>query len=131
MDTYSLRLSRRAASLLVLGMIVILVAACGEEHKSGTAVSLFNKDRGASIATPNSLLPQEPSAGADQNGSLESEEEASFSAKGAPILEPVAPGGNRAGTAEWLVMLYLNADDNMLERDILLDLNEAEKIGSN
>ncbi len=31
----------------------------------------------------------------------------------------------------WLVMLYQDADDKILEQDILLDLNEAERIGSN
>lgn len=30
----------------------------------------------------------------------------------------------------WLVMLYLNADDAVLEEDIFFDLNEAEMIGS-
>lgn len=36
----------------------------------------------------------------------------------------------QADEAEWLLMLYLNADDNSLELDILLDLQEAELIGS-
>jgi hypothetical protein len=31
---------------------------------------------------------------------------------------------------EWLVMLYQNADDPILEKDIFLDLNEAELVGS-
>lgn len=31
---------------------------------------------------------------------------------------------------EWLVMLYQNADDEVLEGDIYTDLNEAELIGS-
>jgi len=30
----------------------------------------------------------------------------------------------------WLVMLYQDADDNILEKDIYLDLNEAEKAGA-
>ncbi|MDP3450074.1 MAG: clostripain-related cysteine peptidase, partial [Anaerolineaceae bacterium] len=30
----------------------------------------------------------------------------------------------------WLVMLYQDADDEILERDIFLDLNEAEIVGS-
>ena len=32
--------------------------------------------------------------------------------------------------AEWLIMLYMDADDETLEESILLDLNEAELIGS-
>ena len=31
---------------------------------------------------------------------------------------------------KWLVMLYQDADDQVLEQDIFLDLNEAEKVGS-
>jgi hypothetical protein len=31
---------------------------------------------------------------------------------------------------KWLVMLYQDADDEVLEQDIFLDLNEAEKVGS-
>jgi hypothetical protein len=33
-------------------------------------------------------------------------------------------------TLSWLVMLYQDADDEMLEEDICLDLNEAERAGS-
>ncbi len=42
---------------------------------------------------------------------------------------PTAVPSNNSGTT-WLVMLYQNADDNALERDIFIDLNEAEMIGS-
>jgi len=36
-----------------------------------------------------------------------------------------------AGEAKsWLVMLYQDADDKVLEQDIFVDLNEAEKVGS-
>ena len=31
---------------------------------------------------------------------------------------------------KWLVMMYQDADDQILEQDIYLDLNEAEKVGS-
>ncbi len=43
-----------------------------------------------------------------------------------PISPPAAAG--EAGT--WLIMLYQNADDGVLEKDIFIDLNEAEIIGS-
>ncbi len=41
-----------------------------------------------------------------------------------------APPQQDAAEAEWLVMLYQNADDEVLEGDIFTDLNEAELIGS-
>jgi len=41
----------------------------------------------------------------------------------------VAPGGATTGQT-WLVMLYQDADDKILEQDIYVDLNEAERVGS-
>lgn len=39
---------------------------------------------------------------------------------------PAAPGEAKS----WLVMLYQDADDKILEQDIYIDLNEAERVGS-
>lgn len=41
---------------------------------------------------------------------------------------PPAPAAN--GSQTWTIMLYQDADDQVLERDIYLDLNEAERVGS-
>jgi hypothetical protein len=43
-----------------------------------------------------------------------------------PTREPVT---GQAGQ-KWLVMLYQDADDQVLEQDIFFDLNEAEQVGS-
>jgi hypothetical protein len=40
-----------------------------------------------------------------------------------------APSSGQSGQT-WLVMLYQDADDQILEQDIFLDLNEAERVGS-
>jgi hypothetical protein len=40
-----------------------------------------------------------------------------------------APAQGAAGQ-KWLVLLYQDADDKILEQDIYVDLNEAEKVGS-
>ncbi len=42
----------------------------------------------------------------------------------------VRPAAAPAGEARWLVMLYQDADDKILEEDINVDLNEAERAGS-
>jgi len=42
----------------------------------------------------------------------------------------VPPAGISGGEHTWLVMLYQDADDKVLEQDIHLDLNEAERVGS-
>jgi hypothetical protein len=49
-------------------------------------------------------------------------------AKPRPTRTP-APAGAASGD-KWLVMLYQDADDEILEKDIYLDLNEAEQAGS-
>ncbi len=43
-----------------------------------------------------------------------------------PFVPPAASGDGDT----WLVMLYQDADDKILEQDIYIDLNEAERIGS-
>ena len=44
---------------------------------------------------------------------------------------PFTPPASVSGDASsWLVMLYQDADDKVLEQDIYLDLNEAERVGS-
>jgi hypothetical protein len=40
-----------------------------------------------------------------------------------------APSESTEGES-WLVMMYMDADDQVLEQDIFLDLNEAERVGS-
>ncbi len=43
---------------------------------------------------------------------------------------PAISGAPAKAGQTWLVMLYQDADDKVLEKDIYLDLNEAEKAGS-
>ncbi len=48
-----------------------------------------------------------------------------------PTRAPAASGGNANPASQtWTVMLYQNADDEVLEADIFIDLNEAERVGS-
>jgi len=54
-----------------------------------------------------------------------------------PDLPPTAPAPLKtlvsqppASAPTWLVMLYQDADDKVLEQDIFFDLNEAERVGS-
>jgi hypothetical protein len=45
--------------------------------------------------------------------------------------EPFVPPSTTSEEGQtWLVMLYQDADDKILEQDIYVDLNEAERIGS-
>lgn len=52
-----------------------------------------------------------------------------------PTRRPASGAGSSSGAAtaggdKWLIMLYQDADDKVLERDIYVDLNEAERVGS-
>ncbi len=58
-----------------------------------------------------------------------SEEESEESTE--PQDEPTSrPNPSTNGEDTWLVMLYQDADDEVLEEDIFIDLNEAEMVGS-
>lgn len=51
----------------------------------------------------------------------------------AQVVQPTRPAAIPSGPTSgdtWLVMLYQDADDQILERDIYVDLNEAERVGS-
>jgi hypothetical protein len=53
-------------------------------------------------------------------------------APAAPFATYYSPATAPAGSAgRWLVMLYEDADDSVLEKDMCFDMNEAEKAGSN
>jgi len=49
---------------------------------------------------------------------------------GAAAAGDTASGGTAGGGDTWTVMLYQDADDQVLEQDIYVDLNEAERTGS-
>ena len=44
--------------------------------------------------------------------------------------KPFTPPAASSDGSTWLVMLYQDADDKILEQDIYLDLNEVERVGS-
>jgi len=46
----------------------------------------------------------------------------------APVAGFTPPAGSKSGS--WTVMLYQDADDQVLEQDIFTDFNEAERVGS-
>jgi hypothetical protein len=58
--------------------------------------------------------------------SIESPQPNRTSAQPAPTRPPAAA----AAPVEWLVMVYANADDETLEKDIVTDVNEMELVGS-
>jgi hypothetical protein len=52
--------------------------------------------------------------------------------KASPVQDTATPQADVPSSGgTWLVMLYQDADDEILEEDIFTDLNEAERVGSN
>lgn len=84
--------------------------------------SLFG--RGGGGPQEAAFVPEAPAA----NVAPVVQEEAPTSAP-QPVM--AQPAEDRAGEqAEWLIMLYQDADDKILEEDIYVDFNEAERAGS-
>lgn len=118
--------------MLVLILPLILLTACG-----GDAEEEATEQPTAAVATATEPAPveaeEEPAEEAVEPEPAEAEEEVA-EAEEATEPEPVeaeeeaAPAEAEGDT--WLVMLYQDADDEILEQDIFIDLNEAEMIGS-
>lgn len=47
-----------------------------------------------------------------------------------PTPRPLTGGASPTRGDTWLILLYQDADDKILEQDIYIDLNEAERVGS-
>ena len=94
--------------LLLIGILLILLLCIGP-------FMLFNGFGGDSEAPMATDLGAEPqSSGAQVNGPV-------------AAVDLTASGDV---DQKWLVMLYQDADDKILEKDIFIDLNEAELAGS-
>jgi hypothetical protein len=115
-----------SAGMGCLGLVALLVI--------GGLVLLFGGGGGNDAGQ---LLQQEaPSAvfGEQAQQVFPEVEEPVFQAPEAnPTITLNLQGGEGSGTAggdTWTVMLYQDADDRVLEQDIFVDFNEAERVGS-
>jgi hypothetical protein len=83
-----------------------------------------------SYATPEDIATPEPAV-------QDAPTEIPASAAATEVPTAASAGGAAAGSAgagaakqKWTVLLYLDADDKILDQDIFFDLNEAERVGS-
>src|SRR5512133_2585529 len=88
--------------VLAFALLVSMQIACGTETEEPTSEAEVTEE----AAATESESANEPAQPAEVNPAVQGE-----------------PG-------TWLVMLYQNADDEILEEDIFIDLNEAEIVGS-
>jgi hypothetical protein len=101
----------RLSPLMLVGLLVVACLCVG-------AFLLFNPGDSSEVAyeppaavATQPLQPAEPILPTNTPG---------------PFVPPSTTGQGQT----WLVMLYQDADDKVLEQDIYVDLNEAERIGS-
>lgn len=110
----------RMSPMLLIGVLVVLVICVlplffffggsddgGSDGGGGQAAVLPPVDEGGGSA----------SSSGDSPGEI-------------AIDESFVPPATSGEGESWLVLLYQDADDKILEQDIYLDLNEAERIGS-
>jgi hypothetical protein len=101
----------RLPSCMVIVVVVILLLVFGGK---GIIGQLFGGSTGTG-----SPLDQAPIANIDTPIS---------NVQSAPFAGFTPPAGDKAGS--WTVMLYQDADDQVLEQDVFTDFNEAERVGS-
>lgn len=99
-------------SPLVVILIVIALAVCGIP----LSILTGGDDDGDTVAQP-IFTDTDSSDSSSQSSQPSSDPPPTLSATG-------------ASDQTWTVMLYQDADDKILEEDIFLDLNEAERVGS-
>lgn len=79
---------------------------------------LLNGGQGLNVSTPSDQTTNQGNSG------LQPVE------PGLPASNFTPPVPATSGNQTWTVMLYQDADDQVLEKDVFLDLNEAERVGS-
>jgi hypothetical protein len=108
---------RMSPLMMVLGGAVFLCLV--------VAMAIFGGGNGGDSVDQSAFEPAAPPAVDSGQGGL-----AQLPAD-TPTPRPTRPAsvGSTPGQT-WTVMLYMNADDKILEQDIFVDLNEAELVGS-
>ncbi len=111
---------RPLRSLTVIAIAFsLLLAACLDEAALRELESALATEEAAILQTEAAGVAEEPATSTPRPP--------------APTRTP-APAGAGGSTTRpnqtWTVMLYQNADDEVLEQDIFIDLNEAERVGS-
>ena len=109
--------------LLLIGLVVILLLCIGP-------FLLFNGFGGDGEQAPaavDQLVQQQPAA--TESASLPPSDVAQAPSIGSSAASvDLAQSGDP--NQKWLIMLYQDADDKILEKDIFIDFNEAETVGS-
>lgn len=102
----------------------LLLTACVDEQTIREFEALVQTEEAAALATEQAVNVQPPIS------------EATRTPRPATSVPPTRPASTGGGSTTnpneqtWTILLYQNANDEVLEQDIFIDLNEAEAIGS-
>ena len=123
--------------LLILIVIVLIAVFGGPNLLNQSAPDTQNQENNPSVAqaTATESLNTEPintEPPATEASSAPTEAAANQPAAATPAGSnaAAAPAAGSTKGQKWTVMLYEDADDKVLEKDIYVDLNEAERVGS-
>ena len=108
---------RRRPSLLLIILLLALAACC---------IFVILPQLGSFLGDSGSLTTDNGNTYVEPTSPQTYIEQPTAAPVGAlPTLAPATAGGD-----SWLIMLYQDADDQVLEKDIFIDMNEAERVGS-
>jgi clostripain len=113
-------------TLLIIGGFLLLLFVCGGPSMLMGGLGSMFSGGGGDQQQVQQAMEQVPQVQQDQ---------AAPAAQQEPVPTVAANVGQVTGTTNadgetWTVMLYQDADDKVLEQDIYIDLNEAERVGS-
>jgi hypothetical protein len=107
----------------LIGIIIVIIVAVffGLPNLSpGEQAPEPPNQPAAVLNTPAATRPSNPTP---------TQRAAATATRPAAASTPAAPSAGSTGES-WTIMLYQDADDKILEQDIYVDLNEAERVGS-
>ncbi|HSJ58885.1 MAG TPA: clostripain-related cysteine peptidase, partial [Anaerolineae bacterium] len=109
----------RLSPILIVGLLIVACVCIGGFFllSGGLGGGDDLEDVGFATRPPAVVEPTRPAA-------------TTMPARPTNTPRPFVPPSTSGGDSTWLVMLYQDADDKILEQDIYVDLNEAERVGS-
>ncbi len=114
-------------SIMLIGIVVIGLLCLGAFFLFGNSPGGGADPAPSGLAQNDGQRPQGGALGGATGSNGQTDSSGNIVQLEQPAVQPPVAG---AGDDTWLIMLYQDADDKILEQDILVDLNEAERVGS-
>lgn len=126
------------AILIILILAAVGLQTCGNDEDEVTPTpqpsQVAHQAKTTSTLQPQVTTTRKPGTPQPKPKKTRTITPAPTQVKRTPTPKPQNTAGPISAAASkqtWLVMLYEDADDEILEKDMFVDLNEAERVGSN